>query len=47
MPFRPWQPGQANLLPPSAFDWLSAYHQVYFLLERVDASSRGCRPLPN
>jgi transposase len=34
--FRPWQPGQTSLLPPSPFDWLSADHQVYFLLDLVD-----------
>ncbi|MFM7285744.1 MAG: hypothetical protein ACKO02_02785 [Cyanobium sp.] len=31
--FRPWQPGQASLLPPSPSDWLTADHQVYFLLD--------------
>ena len=34
--FRPWQPGQTTLLPPSPSDWLSADHQVYFLLDLVD-----------
>ena len=34
--FRPWLPGQTNLLPPSPNDWLSADHQVYFLLDLVD-----------
>jgi hypothetical protein len=34
--FRPWQPGQATLLPPSPSDWLSEDHQVYFLLDLVD-----------
>ena len=34
--FRPGQPGQTNLLPPSPFDWLSADHQVYVLLDLVD-----------
>ncbi len=33
--FRPWQPGQTTLLPPSPSDWLSADHQVYFLLDLV------------
>jgi len=33
--FRPWQPGQTSLLPPSPSDWLSADHQVYFLLDLV------------
>ena len=34
--FRPWQPGQTSLLPPSPSDWLSADHQVYFLLDLMD-----------
>ena len=34
--FRPWQPGQTSLLPPSPSDWLSADHQVYFLLDLVN-----------
>jgi transposase len=34
--FRPWQPGQTSLLPPSPSDWLSTDHQVYFLLDLVD-----------
>jgi transposase len=34
--FRPWQPDQATLLPPSPREWLSADHQVYFLLDLVD-----------
>jgi len=34
--FRPWQPGQTSLLPPSPSDWLTADHQVYFLLDLVD-----------
>ena len=34
--FRPWQPGQTSLLPPSPSDWLSGDHQVYFLLDLVD-----------
>jgi hypothetical protein len=28
--FRPWQPEQTTLLPPSPSDWLSEDHQVYF-----------------
>jgi transposase len=31
--FRPWQPEQTTLLPPSPSDWLSDDHQVYFLLD--------------
>ncbi|MCX5969047.1 MAG: transposase [Cyanobacteria bacterium] len=34
--FRPWQPEQTTLLPPSPSDWLSDDHQVYFLLDLVN-----------
>ncbi len=34
--FRPWQPEQATLLPPSPREWLSDDHQVYVLLDLVD-----------
>ena len=34
--FRPWQAEQTTLLPPSPSDWLTADHQVYFLLDLVD-----------
>ena len=34
--FRPWQPEQTTLLPPSPRDWLSDNHQVYLLLNLVD-----------
>jgi transposase len=34
--FRPWQPKQTTLLPPSPSDWLSDDHQVDFLLNLVD-----------
>ena len=34
--FRPWQPEQTTLLPPSPSDWPSDDHQVYFLLDLVD-----------
>ncbi len=34
--FRPWQPEQTTLLPPSPSDWLSDDHQVYFWLDLVD-----------
>ena len=34
--FRPCLPGQTSLLPPCPNDWLSADHQVYFLLDLVD-----------
>ena len=35
--FRPWQPEQTALLRPSAREWLSEDHQVYVLLDVVDA----------
>jgi hypothetical protein len=34
--FRPWQPGQTSLLPPSPREWLSEDHQVSFLLDLVE-----------
>lgn len=34
--FRPWQPEQTTLLPPSPRDWLAEDHQVYFLLDLVE-----------
>jgi transposase len=34
--FRPWQPEQTTLLPPSPREWLSQDHQVYFLLDLID-----------
>jgi transposase len=34
--FRPWQPEQTTLLPPSPREWLAEDHQVYFLLDLVD-----------
>jgi transposase len=34
--FRPWQPEQTTLLPPSPREWLSEDHQLYFLLDLVD-----------
>jgi transposase len=34
--FRPWQPEQTTLLPPSPREWLSEDHQAYFLLDLVD-----------
>jgi len=34
--FRPWQPEQTILLPPSPREWLADDHQVYFLLDLVD-----------
>jgi hypothetical protein len=34
--FRPWQPEQTILLPPSPREWLSQDQQAYFLLDLVD-----------
>ena len=34
--FRPRQPEQTTLLPPSPREWLSEDHQVYVLLDLVD-----------
>jgi hypothetical protein len=34
--FRPWQPDQISLLPPSPHEWLADDHQVVFLLVLVD-----------
>jgi hypothetical protein len=34
--FRPWQPEQTTLQPPSPSEWLSEDHLVYFLLALVD-----------
>jgi hypothetical protein len=34
--FRPWQPEQTTLPPPSLREWLAEDHQVYFLLDMVD-----------
>ena len=31
--FRPWNPEQTLLLPPSPVDWLPANHLVFFLLD--------------
>ncbi len=44
--FRPWQPGQTTLLPPSPSDWLSADHQVYFLLDLVDVLDLSAIVIP-
>lgn len=39
--FRPWNPEQTTLLPPSPSEWLSDDDQVYFLLDLVDALNRS------
>jgi hypothetical protein len=39
--FRPSQPEQTTLLPPSPRVWLSQDHQVYFLLDLVDELDRS------
>ena len=31
--FRPWNPEQTLLLPPSPVDWLPEHHLVFFLLD--------------
>jgi hypothetical protein len=31
--FRPWNPEQTILLPPSPNEWSADDHQVYFLLD--------------
>jgi hypothetical protein len=43
--FRPWEPEQTTLLPPSPREWLSEDHQAYFLLDLVGATMR-LNPLP-
>jgi transposase len=44
--FRPWQPEQTTLLPPSPRDWLADDHQVYFLLDLVDELDLSAILLP-
>jgi transposase len=44
--FRPWQPGQTSLLPPSPREWLSEDHQVYFLLDLVDVLNLSAIVIP-
>jgi len=34
--FRPWQPDQTTLLPPSPREWLAEDHQVDFLLDLME-----------
>ena len=34
--FRPYEPGQAYLFPPSPKDWLPEGHLAYFMSETVD-----------
>ena len=34
--FRPWQPGQTHLMPPSPIEWLPSDHLVFFLLDLPD-----------
>ena len=35
--FRPWEPRQSYLLPPSPQEWLPEDHLAYFMLDTVDA----------
>ncbi|MFO7630167.1 MAG: hypothetical protein R6W06_11775, partial [Prochlorococcaceae cyanobacterium] len=44
--FRPWQPEQTSLLPASPSDWLTADHQVYFLLDLVDELDLSAMVIP-
>ena len=44
--FRPWQPEQTTLLPPSPREWLSEDHQVYFLLDLVDVLDLSAIVIP-
>jgi len=44
--FRPWNPEQTTLLPPSPRDWLADDHQVYFLLDLVDELDLSAILLP-
>ena len=42
--FRPWNPEQTLLLPPSPVDWLPENHLVFFLLDlaaELDLDARG------
>jgi len=34
--FRPWQPEQTTLLPPSPREGLSKHNSLYFLLDLID-----------
>ena len=34
-PFRPYEPDQSFLLPPSPREWLSAEHIAFFVMEGV------------
>ena len=34
--YRPWQPHQPYLLPPSTADWLPEGHLAYFILDLVE-----------
>jgi hypothetical protein len=44
--FRPWQPCQTSLLPPSPRECLSEDHQVYFLLDLVDVLDLSAIVIP-
>lgn len=39
--YRPWEPRQAFLLPPSPCQWLPEDHLVYFLLDVIDELDLG------
>ena len=44
--YRPSQPEQTTLLPPSPREWLSADHQVNYLLDLVDELDLSAILLP-
>jgi transposase len=39
--YRPWNPNQSYLLPPSPLDWLPEEHLAYFILEVVETLDLG------
>jgi hypothetical protein len=43
--FRPWNPEQTLLLPPSPVDWLPENHLVFFLNLRSSTTASGRRAM--
>lgn len=39
--YRPWNPQQSHLLPPSPSDWLPEGHLVFFILDLVNELDLG------
>ena len=39
--YRPWEPRQAYLLPPSPLEWLPAKHLAYFVLDVMEQMNLG------